>query len=80
MRKESYLNGKVTVTSLAAPTDEDMSTILALSLEERRAMLAEKRERGRKAPITTRTREQIKEAAKKRAAAVINKPEYAVQS
>lgn len=75
---ETYLDGKITVTSLAAPTADDQRKIDALSNEERKALLDEALERGWNSPIGTRSREEIVQAAKERAAALTEKPEYAV--
>jgi len=66
---ETYLNGKITVTSLAAPTDEDMRKISALSSEERKQLLDEALERGRKSGLSKRSKEDIAKSAKAKAAA-----------
>ncbi len=63
---ETYLNGKITVTSLAAPTIEDMEKIRALDESERKAMLAEALERGRNSPVTDKTIDDAFESALKR--------------
>lgn len=74
---ETYLNGKITVTSLAAPTTEDMQKIKALSPDERRAMLEEKLERGGNSPVVDTTVDEVWERAFQEYRALKEKPEYA---
>lgn len=75
---QTYLNGKITVTSLAAPTKQDLEQITALSREERLQLLDEAIERGRNSGTSTKSMEDIWEAAKAKAAAMKVKPEYAL--
>ncbi|MEM7619996.1 MAG: hypothetical protein AAF228_05975 [Pseudomonadota bacterium] len=75
---QTYLNGKITVTSLAAPTVEDMQKIKALSDDERRAMLEEKLERGRNSPVSDKTVDDVWEEALQETRALKEKPEYAI--
>lgn len=72
---QSYLNGRVTVSSLAAPTVEDLRVLNALSEEDRRAVIDEALERSRNSGISDQTPEQIFEAAKARAA-TLSKSEH----
>lgn len=75
---ESYLNGKITLTSLAAPTAEDMAKVHALSDEDREALMIEVIERGRNSPITDATVDEIWNEAVARAKTVTDKPVYAL--
>ncbi len=51
---ETFLNGRLTVTSLAAPTDEDNAKLDALTSDERHQVLAEAIEHGRASGISDR--------------------------
>ena len=64
---ETYLNGKITVTSLAAPNDEDIAKIRALSPEEHRAMIRESLLVGENSGISDRTVDEIYESAVRKA-------------
>ena len=64
---ETFLDGKLTVTSLAAPTAEDNEKLNRLTKEEREQVLFEALERGRKSGISTMTREEIWQAALEKA-------------
>ena len=64
---ETYLNGKITVTSLAAPNDEDLAKIRALSPEEHRTMIREALVIGEKSGTSDRTVDEIYEAAVRKA-------------
>ncbi len=75
---ETYLNGKITVTSLAAPTVEDMQKINALSPDERHAMLDEELERGRSSPVVDTTVDEVWDMALEEYKAMKEKPEYAL--
>lgn len=74
----TYLNGKITVTSLAAPTAEDIKKLQALSEEDRLALLNEALERGRNSPISDKTVDEIWDLALIKAKAEKEKPKYAV--
>lgn len=75
---ETYLNGKITVTSLATPTADDMQKIKALSPQERRAMLEEELERGRNSPVVDTTVDEIWDMALTEYRAQKNKSEHAL--
>lgn len=67
---ETYLQGALVISSLAAPTAEDAAKLAALTPAQRRAVLAEALEAGRTSGISTRSAEDILAAAKARAAQV----------
>ena len=75
---ETYLNGKITVTSLAVPTDEDVAKIHALSDEERKAMICEALERAENSGISNRTVDEIFESAVQKARKLKANQEYAL--
>ena len=75
---ETYLHGRITITSLAAPTQEDVAKIRALSSEDRRTMLNEALERGEQSGLSSKSIEDIWEEAKQQAKATKQKPDYAV--
>ena len=75
---ETYLNGKITVTSLAAPTIADMEKVCALSESERHALLDEAIKRGRNSPLSGKTVDEIWDSALKKAKAVKAIPDYAL--
>lgn len=60
----SYLNGKVTVTSLAAPTSEDIRVLNALSDDERTTLLGEHLERSEQSGLSDRSPEEIRDELK----------------
>ena len=75
---ETYLNGKIIVTSLAAPTTADMEKVCALSESERRALLDEALERDRPSGLSDKTVDEIWDSALKKAKAVKAIPDYAL--
>lgn len=79
---QTYLNGKITITSLAAPTVEDMEKIQALSDEERADLVREAIERGRNSPLSDKALDDIWHSALEKARAIKadekSRPEYAV--
>lgn len=75
---ETYLNGRIALTSLAAPTAEDMAKVHALSEEDRQALMIEAVERGRNSPITDSTVDDIWNEAVARAQTITDKPAYAL--
>ncbi|NOY85522.1 MAG: hypothetical protein GXO96_12015 [Nitrospirae bacterium] len=75
---ETYLNGKITVTSLAAPTTADMEKVCALSENERRALLDEALQRGRDSRLSSKTVDEIWDSALKKSKAVKAIPDYAL--
>ncbi len=75
---ETYLNGKITVTSLAAPTAEDMKKLQTLSEEDRLALLNEALERGRNSPVSAKTVDEIWDLALLKAKAKKDKSQYAI--
>lgn len=75
---ETYLNGKLSITSLAAPTAEDMGKLRELSDAERSAVIAEARSRGRDSPVGSRTPDEIWESALEKARATTTKPHHAL--
>lgn len=64
---KTYLNGRVTVSSLAAPSEEDKRILAALSEADRRALLIEALEHAENSGFSDRTPEQIWQAAKAQA-------------
>lgn len=56
---ETYLDGKITVSSLAAPTEEDLALIGNLSDAERKQMLFEAIEKGANSPVVDTSMEEI---------------------
>jgi hypothetical protein len=68
----TYLNGRVSISSLAAPTEDDLRVLDALSDEDRTALLKEHLDKAAKSGLSTKTPEQIFAAAKARAAAMTN--------
>ncbi len=75
---ESWLDGKITVTSLAAPTPEDIKKLQALSEEDRLALLHEALERGRNSPVSDKTIDEIWDSALLKAKAKKLKSQYAL--
>lgn len=65
---QSFLNGRIKITSLAAPTEEDKRVLAALSDADRQLVIAEALERAEASGAGDRTPEEIWEAAKARAA------------
>ena len=66
---ETYLNGKLTVSSLATPSEADLAALAALTPEERRQVLHEALEHRANSGVSTRTIDEIWEAAKAKAKA-----------
>ncbi len=52
---ETFLNGKITVTSLAAPTSNNIKILQTLSEEDRRTLLNEALERGHNGSVGGQT-------------------------
>lgn len=75
---ETYLNGKITLTSLAAPTSEDLKKLQALSEEDRLALLNEALERGRNSGVSDKTVDEIWDSALLKAKAIKEKSQYAL--
>lgn len=75
---ETYLNGKITVTSLASPTAEDMKKLRTLSEEDRLALLNEALESGRNSPVSAKTVDEIWDSALLKAKIKKEKSSYAV--
>lgn len=75
---KTFLDGKITVTSLATPTDEDMAKINALTPEENQAMIAEALDQATKSGISDRTVDEIFESAVKRAREIQLKQKHAL--
>lgn len=67
---ETYLNGRVSLSSLSAPTEADLEVLAALSDEDRKALLDEALAAGEASGIGTRSVEDIFEAARQRARAM----------
>lgn len=65
--EKTYLNGKITLSSLAAPSDEDIQKINALSDEDRNALLHEALEASDHSPISDASVDDIWDSAVKRA-------------
>ena len=75
---ETYLNGKLNITSLAVPTDEDISKIRALSADEHKAMLTEALEVAANSGISEKTADEIFEAAVRKAKELQAEQEHAL--
>ncbi len=75
---ETFLNGKITVTSLAAPTPEDIAKLRALSKEEHNALLSEAIERGQNSGISSKTVDEIWDSALQRAKKLQENSEHAL--
>ena len=75
---ERYLNGKITETSLAVPTKQDLAKITAHSSEERVQHLDEALERGRNSGISTKSMDEVWKAALAKVAAMKETPEFAL--
>lgn len=75
---ETFLNGKITLTSLAAPTAEDMAKVNQLSDDDRKALAEEALERGRTSPISNATVDDIWNDALAEAQTITDKPVYAL--
>ena len=73
---EAFLNGRVVISSLAAPSEEDLRILNNLSEEERKTIVSEALQRAETSPKGTRTPEQIWEAARARAAELT--PKHAI--
>ena len=75
---ETYLDGKIIVTSLAAPTAADLVALRALSEDERNALLREAVERGRRSPTSHLTMDDVWQRALDGAAALKTKRQNAL--
>jgi len=75
---ETYINGKITVTSLSAPTAEDVRILRALSDEDRRVLIDEALERGQNSPVSDKTVKDIWDSALLKAKEKKGKPQYAI--
>lgn len=75
---QTYLNGKITLTSIATPTAEDMAKVEALSDADRKALVAEAVEIGRNSPISDATVDDVWDSALEKARNMTVKPVYAI--
>ena len=75
---ETFLNGKITVTSLAAPTPEDLVKLRELSKKERNTLLSEAIERGVNSGISTKTVDEIWDSARQKAKTIQENKDYAL--
>ena len=76
---QTYLNGKITLSSLAAPTKEDVRKINALSDEDRKALLEEALQRAEHSPISEKSVDDIWHSAIEKAEKMAkHKPQYAL--
>lgn len=75
---ETYLNGKITITSLSAPTANDLEKLRALSEEDRNTLLNEALERGRNSGVSDKTVDEIWDSALLKAKAIKEKSQYAL--
>ena len=75
---ETYLNGKITVTSLSAPTINDLEKLRALSKEDRNTWLNEALEHGRNSGVSDKTVDEIWDLALLKAKAIKEKSQYAL--
>lgn len=64
---QTYLNGRITISSLAAPTEEDLRVLKTLNDADKKAVLAEALKRAEDSGPATRTQEEIWNTAKSRA-------------
>lgn len=67
---QTYLNGRVSISSLAAPTEDDLRVLKSLSDEDKAALLAEALKRAEASGPAERTPEDIWNAAKARVEAM----------
>ncbi len=74
---QTYLNGKLTVTSLAAPTVEDMQKIKALSSEDRKALIDEALAIGEHSPFSEKSIDDIWDDALQAYQELSDIPDYA---
>ena len=65
---ETYLNGKVVLSSLAVPTEADMAVWCALSRQEQQAVLVERGQRSHASGTSDRTLDDILVSALEEAA------------
>lgn len=75
---ETYLNEKITITSLAAPTVEDIKKLKALSEEDRLTLLNEALKRGRNSPLSDKTVDEIWDLALLKAKLIKEKSQHAL--
>ncbi len=75
---KTYLNGKLTLTSLAAPTSDDVAKIRALSNNQYKQFQAEVRDQAHNSPVTDITVDEIWEAALKEARKIKSTQQYAL--
>ena len=77
---ETYLNGKITVTSLSAPAAKGIEILQALSEEDRNSLLNGALARGHSGPVSDKTVDDIRLSAFLKAKAKKVKSQYAVQA
>jgi hypothetical protein len=75
---ETFLNGKITVTPLAAPTSEDFAKQRALYSKERSTLLSEAIERGLYSGVSTKTVDEIWDSARQKAKAIQENKDYSL--
>ncbi|MCP4185071.1 MAG: hypothetical protein GY761_17460 [Hyphomicrobiales bacterium] len=75
---ETYLNGKISVTSLAAPTPEDIKKLRTLSTDDHKALLVEALMRGEESGISNKTVDDIWDSARQKAQKIKENQEYAL--
>jgi len=75
---DTFLNGKITVTSLAAPTPEDFAKLRALTKKERKALLSEAIEHGVNSGISRKSVDEIWESARQKAKTTQENKDYAL--
>lgn len=74
----TYLNGKISLTSLASPTSDDLAKIRQLSDVDRNALMTEALDRGRNSPLSDATVDDVWNDAFEEARAKTGKPGYAL--
>ncbi len=75
---ETYLDGKINITSLAAPTPDGIKKLRTLSAEDHRALLVEALKRGEESGISDKTVDEIWDSARQRAQKIKENQEYAL--
>lgn len=74
----TYLNGKISLTSLASPTSDDLAKIRQLSDADRNALITEALDRGRSSPLSDATVDDVWNDAIEEARTITGKPGYAL--
>jgi len=70
---QTYLNGRITLSSLAAPTESDKEKLAMLSEADRKALLLEAIERGKSSGVSADSLDEILQSALNKARAHLNR-------